>query len=83
MTGPWPVSLVETNFHQEMESSETSNVFTRSRKSPCEYTHTGGLRGRVVPSWSFESLLWDISSGFPLASHLALPGSESYLVYLV
>ena len=32
---------------------------------------------RVVPSWWFESLLGDISSGFPLASHLTSPGSES------
>ena len=39
--------------------------------------HTGGLRERVVPSWSFESLIWGISSRFLLASHLALPGSES------
>ena len=39
--------------------------------------HTGGLRVRVVPAWWFESLIWGISSGFPLVSHLALPGSES------
>jgi len=32
---------------------------------------------RVKLSWQFESLLWDISSGFPLANHPALPGSES------
>ena len=38
--------------------------------------HTGGLIERVTPFW-FESLLWGISSGFPLTSHLALPGSES------
>ena len=35
------------------------------------------LRERVVPSRRFESLLRGIFSGFPLASHLALPGSES------
>ena len=39
--------------------------------------HKGGLRERVVPSWYFESFIWVISSGFPLANHLALPGSES------
>ena len=32
---------------------------------------------RVVPSWWFESFIWGTSSGFPLASHLALPDSES------
>lgn len=32
---------------------------------------------RVMPSQEFESLLWGVSSGFPLAIHLALPGSES------
>ena len=32
---------------------------------------------RVKLSWQLESLLWDISPGFPLANHLALPGSES------
>ena len=34
---------------------------------------------RATLLWSFESLLWRISSGFPLASHLALPGSEAIL----
>ena len=32
---------------------------------------------RAMPSWQSESLLWGISSGFPLTNHLALPGSES------
>ena len=36
-----------------------------------------GLRERVAPLWKFESLLWGISSGFPLTNYLALPGSES------
>ena len=40
-------------------------------------THTGGLRERIAPSWQFESLLWGISSGFPLANHFDLPGSKS------
>ena len=39
--------------------------------------HTGGLRERVTHSWQFESLLWGISSRFPLTNHVALPGSES------
>ena len=37
---------------------------------------------RVVQSWYFKSLIWGISSRFPLANHLALPGSGSVLVYL-
>ena len=32
---------------------------------------------RVVQSWWFKSLIWGISSRFPLANHLALPDSES------
>ena len=34
-------------------------------------------RARVAPLWQFESLLWGISSGFPLTNHFDLPGSES------
>ena len=37
----------------------------------------GVHRPQRVPLWWFESLLGDISSGFPLASHLASPGSKS------
>ena len=37
----------------------------------------GSERERAVPSWSFESLMWGISSGLNLANHLALPHSES------
>ena len=38
---------------------------------------TGGLR--VAPSWLFDSLLWGISSGSPLACPPDLPGSEPVL----
>ena len=38
--------------------------------------HTGRLRETEL--W-FELLLWGASAGFPLANHLALPGSESVL----
>ena len=38
--------------------------------------HTQAGSERVTPSWQFESLTWGISSGFPLANHVALPGSE-------
>ena len=30
-----------------------------------------------MPSWQFESLIWGISSGFPLTNHFDLPGSQS------
>ena len=33
----------------------------------------------VTPLWQFEWLLWSISSMFPLANHLVLPGSHSIL----
>ena len=32
---------------------------------------------RLLPSWQFKSLIWGISSGFPLANHFDLPGSQS------
>ena len=35
---------------------------------------------RDTLSWWSEALIWDISSGFPLASHLALTGSKSVSV---
>ena len=32
---------------------------------------------RVVSMWQFKSLIWGISSSFPLVSHFNLPGSQS------
>ena len=46
------------------------------------YRHSSGLRERPVPSWSFESLLWGISSGCPLGNPFDLPVLSPYLVYL-
>ena len=40
-----------------------------------EHERTWGER--VVPLWQLESLLWGISSGFPLVNHFDLPGSLS------
>ena len=63
------------------ESSEASKIFIRGKKeySTCRETN-GGLRERenrrVTPSWQLELLLWVVSSGFPLASHCDLPGSQ-------
>ena len=52
VTRPWPVSCVEMNFHVEVESSETSKVFIRRKKSTVPVDrHMGGLRERVAPSW--------------------------------
>ena len=36
-----------------------------------------GERPCVAPSWQSALLLWGISSGFPLADHSDLPGSQS------
>ena len=47
------------------------------RSTVCVDRHTGRLRERVTPSWQFESLIWGISSVFPLTNHFDLPGSES------
>ena len=44
--------------------------------------HVAGLREGVTSSWEFKSLARGVSSGFPLASHLALPVLSPYLVYL-
>ena len=47
------------------------------KSTVCVDRCTGGLR--AAPFWWFDSLLWGISSGFPLASHPDLPGSEPVL----
>ena len=54
--------------------TEAKQVFM---KSTCEQTHMEGFMERVLPSWQFESLIEGIYSGFPLANHFALLGSES------
>ena len=66
---------VEMNFHLETDCSETSKVFIRRKMSTVGVDRHRQAH-RVMPSW-FESLLGDVSSGFPLASHLASPGSKS------
>ena len=75
MTRPWPIGFVQMNSHKKTESSETSEMFIRWKKGSCELTHTGGLR--VSLSLWFERFIPDISSRFPLADNLTLPGSES------
>ena len=50
----------------------------REKKSTIRVNrHTGRLRERVTLSWQFESLLWGISSRFPLTNHFDLPSSKS------
>ena len=69
--------LCRKSISTKRESSETSSVYQEKKSTVSEDRHTGGLREVVVPSWWLESLLWGITSGFPLASHFDLPGSES------
>ena len=71
------VSFGERNFNKEMESSETSEVFIR-RKKVCVDRLTQVGSEKELNLWgSLNHLYGDSSSGFPLANHLALPGSES------
>ena len=58
-----------------MESSETSKVFFRSKSVEVDRHRVNSER--ITPLWKFESLIRGISSGFPLANRLALPGSKS------
>ena len=51
MTGLWPISWVEMNFHMEMESSEASEVFIRrNRRTVHVDRYTGRLRERDLLS---------------------------------
>ena len=74
--------VLQKRIPTKTERSEASEIFIRREKSTVHVgRHTGRLRERenhwVTPSWLFESLLWGISSGFPLANHCDLPGSQS------
>ena len=70
---PWTISYTETNFHKEMESSETINVFIRRKKSTvCVDRH--------MESCPLESLFGGIFSRFPLTNYLALTSFESEFV---
>ena len=68
------------NFHIEMERSEASEVFIRRRKGA--YAETPGWAQRESHALM---VVWIAYMGhflFPLASHLAWPGSESVSVHL-
>ena len=82
VTRHWPNRCVVMGFRIETESSEASRVFIRMQGLQYTWIDTRVGSETATSLWSFESLLWGISSEFPLANHLALPGSELYLVYL-
>ena len=48
VTGLWPVSWVDMNFHIETGINEVSEVFTRRKSTVCVDRHTGGLRGSLA-----------------------------------
>ena len=65
--------LCRNEFHIDMKSCETNCLL--GSKNICVDRCTGGLR----EAHSFSSLnhfTWGMSFRFPLANHLALPGSE-------
>ena len=67
-----------------MEDSETVKCLLGKKVHVHRYTPVGWDRGGVAQRdsltlWWFKSLTGSISSWFPLANHLALPGSESLL----
>ena len=90
MTRPWPFGFTE-RIPTKMESSETSEVFIRSKKvqyrkkkkkkySTCGWTH--GQTQRVVPSCQFKSLVWSLSFRFSLVNHFDCLVLSLFLVYL-
>lgn len=62
VTRPWPVSFVEMNSYNVMESSEISQVFISRNQSACEQAQGAEAEGHAT--WYFESLTWGVSSGF-------------------
>ena len=72
--------LCRRSIPTKMESSETSKVFIRRKKSTVYVDRWADPEKEshwVAPSWQFVLLLWGISSRFPLISHFGLPGSQS------
>ena len=71
-------ALAEKEFPQRRKVVKQVKYLLGKKRSAVHVDrHMGGLRDRVSPSWQFESLLWGISSVFPLNNHLALPSSDS------
>ena len=58
---------------QEPNRSRRVCIRRGKKNSICGQTHR--QTQRLAPLWQFKSLIWGISSGFPLASHFDLPGS--------
>ena len=63
---------------QEPNRSRRVCIRRGKKNSICGQTHR--QTQRVAPLWQFKSLIWGISSGFPLASHFDLPGSAYIFV---
>ena len=80
MTRPLALRLCGKEFPQRRKEVKLVKYLLEGKRVHVG-RHTGRLREReshwVTPSWLFESLLWGISSGFPLANHCDLPGSQS------
>ena len=75
---PWPYGFAEEEFSQRRKVVKQVKYLLREIKSIARVDrHTGRLREGVVPSWQFKSLIWGISSMFPLTNHFDLPGSKS------
>ena len=59
-----------------MENSEISKVFPKRKKENLQIdTQQGSERGASLQQ--FESLIWDISFGFPLADYFDMPDFQS------
>ena len=74
VTRLWTFSCAE-EFPQRQKTMKQVQYLLGGKMTVCIDRPTGGLRERVVPWWYFQSLLWGISSSFPLDNHFDLPGS--------
>ena len=73
--------LCRKEFPQRWKVVEQVKCLLRGKIVQYMWIDTRAVSGResrwVAPSWQLESLLWGISSGFPLANHLDFSGSLS------
>ena len=78
---PGPLAL-QKSIPTKMENSEPNKVCIKREKGTIHVDrHRGRLRGRVPElhphGFPFKSLTQGIFSGYPLANHSDLPGSQS------
>ena len=75
------LQLCRKEFLQRWKVVKQVKCLLRSKIVQSVWKDTRVLSGRescwVAPSWQLESLLWGISSRFPLANRLNFPGSLS------